>query len=65
MSKAALVGAKTVKGPGPARRSIIPAAFKAVWRVEKCSFSAIKAATDFPGAFVTAGAGAFVGVPET
>lgn len=45
LSKAALVGAKTVNGPGAASLSIMPAALRAVWRVEKCSFSAIRAAT--------------------
>ena len=56
LSKAALVGAKTVKGPAPARFSIMPAAFRAVWRVEKCSFSAIMAATLFPGLLTATGA---------
>ena len=45
-----------MKGPAPARFSIMPAAFRAVWRVEKCSFSAIMAATLFPGLLTATGA---------
>lgn len=56
LSKAALVGANTVKGPAPARFSIMPAALRAVWRVEKCSFSAIMAATLLPGFWTATGA---------
>ena len=58
LSKAALVGAKRVKGPAAARRSIMPAAFSAVCSVEKCSFSAIRAATLLAAGWGAAGAGA-------
>merc|ERR1719195_2149430 len=60
LSKAALVGANKVKGPAAARRSIMPAAFSAVCSVEKCSFSAIRAA-GWGAAGAGAGRGCLVG----
>jgi len=48
LSKAELVGAKSVKGPAPSRVSRRSAAFRAVKRVEKCSFPSSSAFSVFP-----------------
>ena len=52
LSNAVLVGAKTVKGPGPARVSTKPAALTAVRRVENLGLVDTNSAMDF-GLFLT------------
>ena len=55
-SNAVLVGAKTVKGPGPARVSTNPAALTAARRVENLGLVDTNSAMDFGLFFTTTGA---------